>query len=73
MNTDKVVSNQDFRNMKNVDAKFGEQVKQKKVTTKTKEKHRVAYQNMSVEDVMAMNEENDLENDLEYDLEYDYA
>ena len=68
MNTDKVVSNQDFRNMKNVDAKFGEKVKQKKVTTKTKEKHRVAYQNMSVEDVLAMGD--DLEMEMDVELEY---
>lgn len=57
---------QQFFSMKKDDQYYGDQVKSAKTQPKrVKEKHKTAFTRMKVEDVLAMNEEND--------LEYDYS
>lgn len=66
MNANKDVNAQDFNMMKNVDQKYGDHMKVAKTAPKkVKEKHRVQYNHMKVEDILAMQEEED--------FDFDYA
>lgn len=66
------VNAQDFNTMKKVDQKYGDQMKVAKTAPKkVKEKHRVNYNNMSLDDIFAMTDD-DLA-DMEMQDEMDHA
>lgn len=64
MNTNKDVNNHDFRIMKQVDNQYGEQMKSGKTAPKkVKEKHRTNFTRMTLAEIAAMEDMDNLVDD----------